>query len=379
MKPTIEKITPQLKTIFSHLHEHPEISWNEHDTTSYIRQLFKNYDCKITTLDDSPGLVIEIGQGSPVVAMRADIDALSQEVNGEFQANHSCGHDAHMTIAIGSLLTLLEDGYPDKGTFRFIFQPSEEKGTGALSLVDKGIVDDVDYLYGMHLRPIEELGHNQFAPAIRHGAACFIDGVIQGEDAHGARPHLNTNAIHVGAELIQHLKNIDINPMIPHSVKMTAFQAGGDSKNIIPGNATFSVDLRAQTNAVMDELMINVKRITAMLADYHNISIELKIGANIAASVINQEATSIMEDAIKDSVGVDKLQPMITTTGGDDFHFYTIKKPHLKATMLAIGCDLQPGLHHPNMTFNHAIIPEAVEILTNALVKTAERSHQDEQ
>ncbi|WP_164669877.1 M20 peptidase aminoacylase family protein [Virgibacillus doumboii] len=372
MKSTIEKITPQLKSIFDHLHKHPEVSWDENNTTVFIKQLFEKHDCSITTFHDSPGLIIEIGRGKPVVAMRADMDALWQEVNGTFQANHSCGHDAHMTIAIGSLMTLLETGYPEKGTFRFIFQPAEEKGTGALSYVEKGIVDDVDFLYGMHLRPAEELTSEQFAPAIRHGAAKFVEGTIRGDDAHGARPHLNANAIQIGAELVQHLNNINVNPMIPHSAKMTSFHAGGESKNIIPGNASFSIDLRAQTNDVMEELMKKTEAIANMLADYHEVSIDLKIGANIAASVINEEAASIMEKAIIESRGAEKLEPIITTTGGDDFHFYTIKKPHLKATMLAIGCDLKPGLHHPNMTFKHEIIPQVVDILTNALLKTTE-------
>lgn len=373
MKATIEKLTPQFSSVFSYLHNHPEVSWNEHNTIAYIESLFESYDCKISTFDDSPGLIIEIGQGSPVIALRADIDALWQEVDGEFQANHSCGHDAHMTVAIGSLLTLLENEYPDKGTFRFIFQPAEEKGTGALTMVENGVIDDVDYLYGMHLRPSEELGHEHFAPAIRHGAACFIEGTINGDDAHGARPHLNANAIQVGGEFMQHLNNIHINPVTPQSVKMTAFHAGGESKNIIPGNATFAIDMRAQTNDVMDELMVKVNHIANMLADLHNITIDLKIGANIVAAIINDEAASIMEDAIITSVGAEKLKPIIATTGGDDFHFYTVKKPAIKSTMLAIGCDLKPGLHHPYMTFKHEIIPQAVEILTTALIKTAER------
>ena len=71
------------------------------------------------------------------------------------------------------------------------------------------------------------------------------------------------------------------------------------------------------------------------------------------------------------SVGDAKLAPVIKTTGGDDFHFYTIKRPNLKATMLAIGCDLTPGLHHPKMTFNHDAIPKAIEIISNAMVNTS--------
>lgn len=367
----IKKLSPYLKEVWNHLHAHPELSFEEYETTSYIESLVKQYTCKVMTFDDSTGLVVEIGSGSPVVALRADIDALWQEVDGEFKANHSCGHDAHMTIAIGVLLTLLEGGLPEKGTFRFIFQPSEEKGTGALSFVEKGVVDDVDFLYGMHLRPIEELKNGQFAPAIQHGAAKFIKGKIRGDDAHGARPHLNANAIQVGMELYQHMSNIQVNPRISHSAKLTAFHAGAKSANIIPGNATFSIDLRAETNDVIELLTKKIEQITSMLASYHQVKIELEVGANVAAALLDDDAVHMMEEAIRKSVGEENVAPVITTTGGDDFHFYTIKRPKLKATMLAIGCDLKPGLHHPHMTFNHAIIPKAVEILVNALKETA--------
>ncbi|MUK87668.1 amidohydrolase [Ornithinibacillus sp. L9] len=360
---------------FQYLHDNPEVSWEEFGTTDYIRGLFEGRDdCRITTFEGSPGLVIEIGQGKPVIGLRADMDALWQEVDGKFQANHSCGHDAHMTIVIGTLWRLLENGYPDKGTFRFIFQPAEEKGTGALAYVEKGIVDDVEYLYGMHLRPIQELRYGQFAPAIQHGAARFLQGTIRGEDAHGARPHLNANAIQVGSELVQQLNNIHMDPMVPYSVKMTSFHAGGESSNIIPGNGTFSLDVRAQTNEVMAALTEKIEDIVNMLSAYHGVEIKLEIGANIAAAVINEEAIEIMEEAIIQTAGEAKLAPMITTTGGDDFHFYTIKRPNIKATMLAIGCDLEPGLHHPTMTFNHQAIPEAINVLTRALIHTAEKN-----
>ncbi|WP_102029013.1 M20 peptidase aminoacylase family protein [Salirhabdus sp. Marseille-P4669] len=358
-----------LEEVFQYLHDHAEISWKEHHTTDYIRSLFKKENCRIKAFDDITGLIIEIGSGKPVVALRADMDALWQEVDGVFQANHSCGHDAHMTIAIGVLWHFLEHKPPFEGTIRFLFQPAEEKGTGALALVEKGIMDDVDYLFGMHLRPIQELEHGYFAPAIRHGAVRFVEGQITGEDAHGARPHLNANAILIGTELFQHINNIHLDPKIPYSVKMTAFHAGGKNANIIPGNAAFSLDLRAQTNDIMEQLMKHVEKIASMLADYHDVEIDLKVSSDVAAAVLHDSATNIMKEAIIECVGADMLTDVITSTGGDDFHFYSIKRPHVNATMLAIGCDLQPGLHHPNMTFNHAAIPPSVRILTKAIEK----------
>lgn len=373
MKTTSKKLRPILKEIFDYLHANPEVSWKEFQTTEYIKGLLANKKVNIQCFPEITGLVVEVGSGKPVVALRADMDALWQEVNGEFKANHSCGHDAHMTIVLGVLFTLLEEGIPAQGTFRFIFQPAEEKGDGALTLVEKGVVDDVDFLYGLHLRPIQELKHGQFSPAIRHGASWSIDGVITGEDAHGARPHLNANAIQVGSEFFQHLNNLYMDPMIPHSVKMTSFHAGGESTNIIPGNATFSIDMRAQTNEAMEELLEKVERIANMLSNYHGVKIDLSISSSVAAAVINEEASNLLEEAIVETVGKDHLVPMITTTGGDDFHFYTIKRPALKATMLAVGCDLDPGLHHPQMTFNYQAIEPSVEILVTALRRTVRK------
>ncbi|MFD2209615.1 M20 peptidase aminoacylase family protein [Virgibacillus halophilus] len=371
MKTEAEQLAGQLQSIFNHLHEHPEISWEEHGTSAYIKSIVSAYDCRVQTFDDCAAVVVEIGSGKPVVAIRADMDALWQEVDGKMQANHSCGHDAHMTIVLGVFLSLVKKGLPETGTFRFIFQPAEEKGTGALKMVELGVVDDIDFLYGMHLRPAEELLEGQFAPAIHHGAAKFIEGTVLGEDAHGARPHLNENAIQIGTEFFQHLNNIHADPRVPYSVKMTAFQAGGKSANIIPGKAVFSIDVRAQNNEVMAFLTKKIEQIAAMLENYHGVPIHLETKANVAAAVPDETAAKILSEAIAEQAGRENMKPAITTTGGDDFHFYTIKRPTLKATMLAIGCGLKPGLHHPQMTFNHDMIPEAVNILVQALMKTA--------
>ncbi|PYZ97690.1 amidohydrolase [Alteribacter lacisalsi] len=364
--------TETLNEIFEHLHKNPELSWEETETTAWLKAFIESKGVSVRTFDDCTGLTAEIGNGSPVVAVRADIDALWQEVNGTFQANHSCGHDAHMTIVLGTFLELLEKRDQLSGTVRFIFQPAEEKGTGALKMVEKGVVDDADYLFGMHLRPFQELGPGEFAPAISHGAARLIEGSIRGDDAHGARPHLNTNAVQVGAELVMAINGMHFDPMVPQSMKVTGFQAGGKSANIIPGSAAFSVDARAQKNEVMDAMTSQFDRLIHMVADYHNIEISTEVKADMPAAILNEEATAVMEEGIIEALGTDACRPAIVTTGGDDFHFYTIKRPHVKATMLAVGCGLSPGLHHPDMTFDRSAIPDAVKVMTCAVQKALE-------
>ncbi len=163
---------------------------------------------------------------------------------------------------------------------------------------------------------------------------------------------------------------MNFNPMISHSMKVTSFHAGGSSTNIIPGKATFTIDMRAQSNELMEEMTKRLENTASLLSEYHNISIKLTLDAAMKAAVVSDEARSIIEGAIRESLGEKALKPMITTTGGDDFHYYTIKRPELKASMLAIGCNLQPGLHHPNMRFNLEMIPVAVKILLKTIEKT---------
>lgn len=370
MKKFIEELKPTIDSIFAYFHQHPEISWQEYKTTAYIQHFLQERGFHVQTFSDCPGLVSEIGTGDFCIALRTDMDALWQEVGGKFCANHSCGHDAHMTMVLGVMLLIQKLNVSSSAKLKFIFQPAEEKGTGALKMMEKKVLDDVDFLYGVHLRPIQELKDGEAAPAIYHGAAKFIKGEIVGEDAHGARPHLGQNAIEIGASFIYEMKNIHLDPMIPYTAKMTSFHAGGESGNIIPGKATFSLDLRAQTNEVMNELTKKIEAIAKALAKLYGVTITLETKANVAAAKVHPQAQRLMEQAIIDTIGEQRLKPPIVTTGGEDFHFYTLKKPHIKATMLGLGSDLKPGLHHPKMTFNHKAIYTGIEILTKTFLNT---------
>lgn len=370
MREIIAGLRPRLMAIFEHLHAHPEVSWKEYGTKEYLLPILEEFGCRIRTFEDHAGITADLGEGTPKVAVRGDMDALWQEVDGVEQANHSCGHDAHMTMALGTMMTLHALGEKVGGSVRILFQPAEEKGAGALQMVADGALDGVDYLYGVHLRPVEDLPNHTAGPAIVHGSATFWEGTINGHDAHGSRPHLNVNAIQVGAELVHLLAGVKLNPMIPHSVKMTRFQAGGESANIIPGKAQFSLDLRAQTNASMRELMEKVDGVIKHVAQMRGVEIALKKGHVTAAAEVHPEAQKLMHQAILETHGEEGTRPPVVTAGGDDFHFYTIKRPDLKATMLALGCDLRPGLHHPHMTFDRENLFVGTEILTRAVLHT---------
>lgn len=364
---TEQQLAGMLQKVFAYLHANPEISWEESHTTAYLTAYLKELDLDPIVFDDMTGLYVDIGQGEPKVGFRTDIDALWQEVDGVFKANHSCGHDGHMTMAIGVALLLKEKEKSLPGAVRLIFQPAEEKAGGAMEIVKKGVVHQLEYLFGVHVRPLVELADGAHSPALYHGAAKLLTGTITGVEAHGARPEQGINSIEVAAALVDAVKRIWISPTESGSIKMTRLQAGGTAANIIPGSATFSMDLRAQTNATMDRLTKGFEKTVEAVGTFYGAKITARVDAHIVAAQVDEEAKAIMKQAIIDTVGSHQCAPEVVTPGGEDFHFYSYSTPHLKTTMLGLGCGAAPGLHHPQMTFNKKQLPVGARIIANAL------------
>ncbi len=366
-------IRNEMEALFNHLHSHPEISWQEQATTAYLAERMEQLGLRVSRFPDITGFVAEWGPPSgPVVALRTDIDALWQEVDGEWRANHSCGHDGHMTMVTGAV-HLLKKALPNPEVrIRVLYQPAEETGEGARSLVERGAVDDVEYLFGVHVRPIQELRTGQFSACIKNGGAIQVDGKVTGVAAHGARPHLGVNAIEAAIAGWQAAQTIHVNPMVPHSVKITRMQGGGRSTNIIPDTAEFSYDLRAQTNEVLDQLVDELERRIRMACESLGATVEFRRGARVMAAQVSPDAQELLAQAIVDCAGEAALVREIVSPGAEDFHYYTAMRPQLKATMLGVGCDLAPGLHHPKMSFDRAALFDGMRILADVVVKASQ-------
>lgn len=358
-------MTTNVLNWFEHFHAHPEVSWKEFETTKTIADILTSWQVRHETFADVTGTIAEIGEGHDVIAVRADIDALWQQVDGTFQANHSCGHDANISMVLGALDELRHEHLPKR--VRFIFQPAEEQGNGSLAMIRHGALKDVSQLYGIHLRPLEELQRGQYAAAIQHGAAFFLKGRINGDDAHGARPHQGQNALDVIFTIQQMLKSIYLSPFEPHSVKLTGVQAGSENLNIIPGNATFSIDVRAQQNKELLELRDRVETMLHQIAILHGVTIDWEWQDFTPGALIGERSSRHAAEAISQRFGADALVDRIITSGSDDFHFYTVEQPGLDATMIGIGANLTPGLHHPQMTFDRDVLPEAAALLADTL------------
>ncbi|PLT30752.1 amidohydrolase [Peribacillus deserti] len=370
----LEQKQGELFKTYHNLHELAEPSWQEKQTSAYIRKRLTDAGISVRTFDQHYGLIAEIpGETEEVVALRADMDALLQEVDGVVRPNHSCGHDAHSTMVMHTALAIALSGIIPKRTLRFIFQPAEEKGQGALQMMKDGALRNVQYLFGLHVRPSFEVPIGKASPIIIHSSAGTVKGTIKGVQAHAARPEDGINAIEAAALLVYKLKQIKLPKEETGSIKMTQLQSGNNATNIIPETAVFSLDVRAQTNNAMDKL----KQLATTAID----EVVLETGATISwsmdeyvpAAIENKAAKNLAASAITSILGSANLIPSCISPGGEDFHFYTLENPGIKATMIGLGCGLSPGLHHPQMTFNQDALIYGAQILTAAVLLASEQ------
>ncbi|MBT2659151.1 amidohydrolase [Bacillus sp. ISL-18] len=365
----IEQHKDDLLTTYQELHGLAEPSWKEEKTSAYIAEKLQVAGFQVKKFSDHYGLLAEIpGTSDQVVALRADMDALVQEVNGVVRPNHSCGHDGHSTMVLYTALALAASGLKPKHTIRFIFQPAEEKGGGALKMMEDGALEKVSLLFGTHVRPVSELPYRKASPVIIHGSAGTIRGTIKGRQAHAGRPNEGINVIETASLLVQKLKEIDLRTEVSYSVKMTQLTTESDATNVIPETAHFALDIRAQANDVMSELEKQTYQGMEIAAERTGAVITSATEELVPAAAINEKAIKLAEKAIGEILGKESVAPVCISQGAEDFHFYTAKNPGLAATMIGLGCGLTPGLHHPEMKFNLDALIYGTKILTQTLL-----------
>lgn len=357
---------------YQDLHALAEPSWQEEKTAAYLRDKLLDAGIPVKRFDGHHGFIAEIaGSTEEVVALRADMDALVQEVDGVVKPNHSCGHDAHSTLVCYSALAIAASGVKPAKTIRFLFQPAEEKLGGALQMMKDGALQNVTKLMGVHLRPENEVPYGKAAPAILHGSSTSLTGTITGVQAHGARPAFGRNVIEAASFLVQALQNIRLEASCPFSVKMTQLQAGGDTSNVIPDRGTFTLDLRAQTNQGMDELRQKTEHVMKQTAELMGVGMEWNWRGVAPAATSNDEMIAIAQKAIAHVLGSEHVANICVTPGGEDFHFYSLHHSSVVSTMIGLGCGLKPVLHHPKMSFDTEALVYGAKILTAAIVEAA--------
>lgn len=358
--------------LYDFLHTIPELGFEEHKTAAFLSRELRKAGFDVSEcVGDTTGVigVYDSGIDGPTLALRADIDALGHMVDGKVQAMHTCGHDAHSAMVLSAAEELIKTGSVQKGKLKIIFQPAEEIGTGALAIIKDGAIQDVDLVLGVHLRPCEELSMGQATPALYHAASERLQGVFHGVPAHGARPHLGINAIEAATAAITAVNAIRLNPNESYSIKATRFICDSGVTNAIPGEATVIWDVRSELNSTMELLLEKAKAAINAGAATVGATVEVTNYNGVPAAEYSEEAIDLLSQAITAVCGTEGLYKPIKTVGGEDFHYFIKAKPSIKAGYFGLGCDLTPGLHHPDMKFNKKSLEQGKDILVYAVRK----------
>ncbi|MDU4961602.1 MAG: amidohydrolase [Sporomusaceae bacterium] len=358
--------------VYEYLHTIPELGFQEYRTAAFLAgELTKAGFQVYGNIGGTTGVIgiYDSGRPGPVVALRADMDALGHVIGGVPCALHTCGHDAHSAMVLAAAEELVKTGQIQTGKLKILFQPAEELGTGALAMIKGGAIDDVDMILGLHLRPKEEIGIDQSLPALYHAAAERLKAVFRGIPAHGARPHLGVNAIDAAAAAITAVNAIHLNPNESYSIKATRSLADAGVTNAIPAEATVTWDVRAELNPTMTKLIEKAKAAIVAGAASVGATVEISNYQGIPAAEYSPEATALLAEAITAVYGPAGLHQPVKTAGGEDFHFYIKEKPAIKAGYFGLGCDLTPGIHHPDMAFDTAALDKGKDVLVYAVKK----------
>jgi amidohydrolase len=360
----------RVRELYAILHAMPELSLKEKRTAAFLAEQLRKAGYAVQTGVGGTGVigVLRGEKPGPVLALRADMDALKHIVDGKECAIHSCGHDAHSAMVLCAAEQVAKRKLAG-GALKILFQPAEEILVGAQELVDAGALADVDAIVGIHLRPEQEARKGQATPALYHGASARIESTIVGVTAHGARPHLGVNAIDAAAAVVNAVNAIHANPVVPFSIKVTKLLAGGAATNVIPDRAEMVMDVRAQENGLMQQLLGKAEAAIRNAAASVGAKAVTRVLRGAPAAEYSEEMVELAREAIVSVLGKSGLLPPVITPGAEDFHFYIQRKPTIKSAYIGLGCDLTPGLHDPHMKFDVASLVNGVDILVYMAAK----------
>ena len=320
------------------LHEYPELSGQEQNTAAVISKFLEGLSIAHRNGLAGHGVLADIPgpSGVPCVVLRADIDALpiQEETGLEFASvhdgvMHACGHDGHTAMLLGAAALLSEDkDLP--APVRLIFQPAEEKGTGALAMVQAGVLDGAGMIFGGHLDRHYPPGTIVVSEGPVNASTDNFTIEIIGQGAHGARPHEGIDAVVVGSLMIMALQTIvsrEVDPARPSVVSVGQFHAG-TAPNVIGGQARLDGTVRAQDPAVRRQLLSSVRRIAESIAQLHGAKIEVTITEGTPPLVNSAEMADLARRAAIEVVGENNVVPLKTANmGGEDFSYYMEKIP----------------------------------------------------
>lgn len=354
-----------------HLHRHPELSFHEVETAKYIKKVLADFpNIEVSSLTENSVIAILKGnRPGKTIALRADIDALPivEESDVDFPSEnpgvmHACGHDTHTAMLLGAIKVLSEMQDKIAGTVKFIFQPAEEEPPGgAKLLVEAGVMDDVDMVFGLHIAPNIPVG----MVGTRKGPASAASDVftlkIQGKGSHGSTPDLSVDPIMIGVEIINNLNNIvsrNISPFDNAVISIGEFNAG-KTANVIPDTAQIQGTVRTNDKEVRQFIKKRIEGIVDSICKMYDATYDLDYLLGYSEVNNDSDATDIVMAAAEKVVGKERMFEAPKMMGGEDFSAYTDVKPGsffiLGGGTAAEGCGYMN--HHPKFKIMEDCFP----------------------
>ncbi len=322
---------------FHHLHSHPELSFEEYETSAYIKEQLTSLGIRLQ--DGIRGTsavgILESSVPGPVIAFRADMDALPIQEETELPYKsvnpgvmHACGHDSHAAALLAFAALLAGHRELVKGTVKFIFQCAEEKlPGGAKGLCEDGVMDDVDAVYGLHCSANMAMG--EIVSNIGADSACIgvYEVTVQGKGGHGSAPQNAVNPVPVACLVASAINQILAEKASPleKAVLTVSYIRGGEYPNIIPSEVTLGGNLRTFSNDLTDSLLKHLNKICEGICGAYGCTCQVTTAIGYPSTINTEAETLLVRRAAEDMGYAWKTEE--PGLGGEDFSYYLLKKP----------------------------------------------------
>ncbi|WEK35753.1 MAG: M20 family metallopeptidase [Candidatus Pseudobacter hemicellulosilyticus] len=343
-----------------HLHAHPELSYQEFETSAFIQARLDEMGIsyKVMAGTGVVGLIEGRNPGKKIIALRADIDALpiTEENDVPYKSvnpgvMHACGHDVHTTCLLGAAKILMATRNEWEGTVKLIFQPGEERNPGGASLLIKeGVLTNPapQAIFGLHVHPQLEIGKLSFRGGQVMASADELYITIRSKGGHAAAPHLTADTILIASELIVSLQQLisrNRNPFQPSVLSICSIQ-GGHTTNVIPSEVKLMGTFRALDEEWRFKAHELIRRQATGLVHAMGAEIDLHIDVGYP-TVNNHEALSaVARRFAEDYMGTDKVETTEMRMGAEDFGYYT---------QLIPGCFYRLGVMNEEQGINSGV------------------------
>ncbi|WP_223635267.1 M20 family metallopeptidase [Planococcus sp. 4-30] len=371
-----------------HLHQYPELSFQEYETVNYICSVLNEWEIPYQTIGET-GVYVDITGDieGPAIGLRADIDALpiQEEAEVDFRSKkenvmHACGHDGHTAILLGTVYELNRNKDTLTGTVRCIFQPGEEADGAALALIDQGILENpkIESVTALHVWPY--LPHETVG--IKKGsmtASCDDFKItVMGKGGHSARPHQAVDAITVSSQILHSLqlvaaKKIDpVHPKVIHVGKIN----GGEASNIIASSLVMEGTYRSMNAGIRQQIQKEIERVCQVAEIQWNAKVEAEFTLG-APPIDNDSAmTELFIETARDLLGSSHVYELAEPSlGADDFGYFSERVPSIYFRLGIKKEDpITYDLHHPKFNFDDSVLLTGVSLYVNYAMKLLQKA-----